>query len=383
MAAPIITLRDSADVELVPPIIFPGVLPGSPSAPIEIRAYNDFDAGGTDTAERLFFRASARNKGDDQFVSSGHPALDAYALQMRIIGSTTNVTAPLTAYLGVGPDQPFDLPDLPSPTGGVFTEVRIALPASSPPAVVEFALELERLLTVFVGKQVLNGIVAGLGDSASLYVVSKDGAVVPDSPESNFVDFPSIFYVVRGLAREPLQGLIEFDEFDGASAALDPGEGYISLVSLGLGGLTVTKGLKDTLGLDVTNRPEVPIGELAWTYVEKHEGLPIDPPKITDVAVPALFFGIDSGLVLTIGGGTAHSGGFRVRKTTPTAVGLAPNATNDVFLTGNDGSFVVTDGVDANRPDGDPVHLWRAVTDGATVTTLEDRRGAGVEVRGR
>ena len=86
---------------------------------------------------------------------------------------------------------------------------------------------------------------------------------------------------------------------------------------------------------------------------------------------------------MTIGGGTAHSDGFRVRKTTPTAIALTANATNDVFLTGADGTFVLTDGDDANRPDGRPVHLWRAVTDGSTVTDLEDRRGSGAEVRGR
>jgi hypothetical protein len=301
----------------------------------------------------------------DPFVNAGLEVLDSHAVRLSV--SPFSPVGAATSPLGLGAGTRLRLSVIPS---GNFMEfdVEIELPANVSASDVTVTLNAERVVSEFIGPHP-NGLVALLGDSTAFYVAESDGVVGPAAPADDTVLLPDATIVAQGVPIYDAAEALAFDDLDGSAVALGPGESYAALISYGADGRAVTKG---DLSAGTPAVPATPADHLARTTVVVPFGL-----VIVDVTglIPAEgnLKGEAAGFDLTISPGFANTGQNRVTPQTLTVLSLSgfPNAETDAYLDTGATFQLTPRGVPLT---GSPTPLWRAVTDGAGITSLEDLR---------
>ncbi len=365
MAAPILTITDGADVLIDSgnPLVTADAPPGATTSVGIIRVQN---AAAVDDAVGYGLLALAKLTATGaEFLQAGIEVLDIHALRTSI--SPLSPEGAPTSPLGLGEGTVQALPDIPS---GSFIEldVELKLPAGVSVSGVTFTLNVERVVSAFIGPHD-NGIVTLLGDGSVSYVADADDLVKAASPNDDTVLLPNSTIVAQGVPIFETAEALVFDDQDGSAQTLTPGDSYAALISYDANGRTVTKGDKSA---GTPTVPATPTGHLARAVVIVPEGLLI-ADVTPSIANEGNFLAAFAGFDLTISGGFANADEFRVTPQTAVTVSLSafPSASTDVYVTLN-AEFILSPA--GTPPTGRPLPLWRAITDGAAITSIEDLR---------
>ncbi len=366
MAAPVLSITDGADVVIDSgnPLVTADAPPGATTPVGIIRVHN---APAVDDAVGYGLLALAKLTATGaEFLQSGIEVLDIHALRTSI--SPLSPHGAPTSPLGLGEGTVQALPDIPS---GSFVEldVELKLPAGVSVSGVTFTLNIERVVSAFIGGDPGNGIVTLLGDGSASYVADADDVVKAASPNDDTVLLPNSTIVAQGVPIFETAEALVFDDQDGSAQTLTPGDSYAALISYDASGRTVTKGDKSAGAPTV---PATPTGHLARAVVIVPEGLLI--ADVTPlIANEGNFLGTFAGFDLIVSGGFANVGEYRVTPQTAVTVSLSafPSASTDVYVTLN-AEFILSPF--GTPPTGRPLPLWRAITDGVGITSIEDLR---------
>lgn len=388
MAQPVIRLFDSLGVEIAAPIAIGQAVPGVPTAELTFTVRNNSGGGAVvDPALGVYLVGTARPAGSSgAFVSTGNAFADAAALQARVISFSGGATGQATGFRR----SPLRLGDIPD-GGQVQIGIRVVATAAAATSDWEVALALEVNPWIplrDVGFEASGGFVYdGRGGGFSpdpdfTAVESVTGAFAAGTADDT-IDLPSVLrYYLAGqvLTWEPVPATLVFDDEDGAAAALASGEYYWAGLTLdGAAVLTVTKGLKALLPAVDGDKPVLPADELALAWVVVPFGLAIDT---IEVVYELGFFGQSQpgGLDVVIHPGIGASAGYWSRLETATEVTLADDATSTLWLLpGN--ALEITTAAGAYASERRSLPLWRFTAAAGVITSTEDLRQIGADVR--
>ncbi len=381
MAPPNLVARNAAGTSNLGTVTFTGVDPGTTSAPVAFRLFNDNTLGPVDVADNPRIGARALDPLSGEAKVSGLRAVDERWIQMRALGTgSAGSKQAATGWTPIGRGRFLELAPLP---GGDHhnLEVRFAPPSTAPNGQTQFLFDADadsRITAVEQGHTESDGpdgVLSGFGDGTVSEVI-LDGepkeSVIPDSQ----VNFPDLVWTHQGVPKVKLAHAITIDENDGSAVALGAGEGYWAVLSLGASGsVVVTKGNKAPTPLDEATLPATPAGEIFYAFLERQQGA-INQADITLVSEPGRWAFASTGLNVTIGPGRARVDNSLVRNSVSSALSV-PALTLGIkvwLLPDRDGILEVT--TDGSRPDPRALLLWEFDTDavGVVAATLVDRR---------
>lgn len=402
MAVPVLEFYDSLGV-LIPsgtPISFASVVPGTPTAEIEIELRNN-DAGSppVDAAENVKLRGYSRADGSSADPSlTGSAFQEDRALRVRVKSTGGEASAAVTGWRPLGSGNSLDLGRIPD--GGTVTlGVRIETTIAAALQDVEAFLSLETLPSTplpdgtfeALGNFVHDGNPAGADypDADFSQILDRGNtSITPNGPADDTINLPStISYTLQGTDEVLSTGSSStFTAIDGDAAALLATEAYFAVLTLGAGGgtgaLNVTKGSKAVAPLDDTDMPTLPSDEILYAVITVPFGLAIDTAEI-DERGQLGFFGVeeDGGLDITVGHGHGNVGNFLVKTTTETSLTLADASTLSLFVLPNGTLTTATTGTFPTE-DSRAMEIRQFTTAAGSITVNTDVRRFGTGTAG-
>lgn len=373
MSAPDLAFYDSGDAAPIGTLSL-SATPGTPGAATVLHLWNQKGGTTAETSRGGRLIVEARDPGETYWTGSGRQPVDERWFECRRTGATGTADPALDAWTPLGAGAWLRLQDLPV-NSAIYLEVRLNIPMTFPstaPVTVEFHLTVDDRDMLAMGgghsEDGQDGVFSGLGDGAFSALI-RGGAVVPSSTPDSNVQVPYFAWIAAGLPYAAAASSTAISGSDGAAVALASGEEYIALLAASASGIVVTKGLKASAGSAA--RPAVPAGQLPIAYVLRDFAGAIDSAHITGVAVFWRFPVTSSGLLATLGPGSARRDNFLVDLAYPRALpALTDGATNYVWLAG-DGPVVTTT---ADRPEPRALLLWELDTASGSVSAVRDRR---------
>jgi hypothetical protein len=371
MTPPSLAWYDSTDATIITTLALTDI-PGTTGAALELHLWND-NGGATPSETALNVRVliMERNPGETYFVGSGRPLTDGRWVQARIVGSAGGVVAILTGWVAIGAGASIPLPDIPD-NSSVKMQFRVVAPGTfmeSTAIEVTFSVQTTTSQAIGMGHTTdPDGVFSGIGDAYATFLI-VGGMAAPSGTPDNVVHLPYQAGVSAGVPWAVAATTETLSNTDSAAVALVSGEEYQALVTGGHGGLTVTKGLKATVGSSLT--PALPAGAVLVANVTVPFSAAIDASRIVSLALLTRYGFSSSGLIATVGPGDGRVDNFITHTNFPQLASLTDASTNRLWLM-NDGSIAVTQ--TAAPPVPGACLLWEAVTVAGAVTALTDRR---------
>lgn len=361
---PKLELYDAGTMDLYAGTDFGEVAAGGLSAEALIDLWNGRDGAPADDLLGASLRIVARDAGAVSW-DGAHPVLVGGWLEARVTGNGDALPAYSSPWAPVAPGAPLTVPTIPA---GTYREIGLRLRAPmGEPVAFEIGLEIDPAPVAYLAVPPgLQGVATEIGAAASYLVAG--GGLDPLAPEGAGFAVEESVAVVDGLPVYVAGGdqVVDGDAADGALVA---GEGYWITVEIGSAGLTLTKGNAGALPLDEALRAD-PVGGVLLGWVAVPFGLVVTAADVVSAEpAPGLFALSSAGLVATIGSGTGITSRSVVRWGTTSQAALSPSVTESVWLESS-GAVVVS----ATRPAAGGIELYSVTTDGAGVTSSEDRR---------
>lgn len=359
------------------PIVFTAQVPGLPSAAQTFHLWNHKGNPSGEDAPDVWSRVFSRDAGaSTSFFAAGHSVVDRRMIQLRVTGGLNGLTVTPTGWMAAGADAVPGLPEIPADAGLVL-DVRLVPPGSSPRVDAEVLLLFESAISqaLAVGSSLVagDGVICRLSDDQESGIVEV-GSIVEDSGgPSGDVEIFTWRWIHAGAPYSLWESIpYTVGLTDGAAAALGAGEVYVALLTLGAGAVTLTKGLKATLGSEVD--PESPAGELPMARIV----VPQAGISDSDISITARlgYYGLAAN-GLSIGAGRALVADYLTSHRKPELLpSLAVSSINRVWRA-RDGSTLVS--TTATPPDPSALLLHTIETDGggAHVEEIDRRRFLG------
>jgi hypothetical protein len=377
MTAPVLQWYDETGTTQNPTLAFTPDN-GTPGAEQTLRLYNDKDSSyAADTAPDVLITVLTRDGGSsDPFTATHSLAASGWIEARAVDASGAGIIVQVTPWTAVGGGRflatreiPSDCyrsiefrPNIPGGAGTVASEALARAYHSGESTVMEDG-------TYASGVQ---GIVCGLGDGATTGILDG-GALTEAGTPDNTVEVADVSWEHLGEPQTLLAHALTFNDEDSAAAALASGEAYPATLSLGAGPtVTVTKGVKGTAPLDVTDWPEPPAGEAFLGRVNVPFDATIETADIDQT--DRLFTGFaweSDGLEFYVHGGVAIIGGRLVRKSSRLSVTL--DASDTSWVWGHPDRTISATLTEAAPVPGALLH-YEVTTDGSGVTGVVDRR---------
>ncbi len=325
-----------------------------------------------------------------EWLTSNHPALDGYFVQVRWTGTANpsnvlGVEYHTTGWWAIGAGRHIPAGTLKSNTGR-RGEVRLVVPLRDGLAAI--ANVNARLVPIWEGQRqgcpaalqgaLGTGIITGTGDAQfSSWVVARR-ITASGSPDAN-VHASRGWWVDRGVDRRALAALNLACNQTSASGALTSGQAYKIVATQAFGSSsapTLTKGNRAASASAVI--PGVPAGHrlIAVIHVAYQAGgtSVISSANITQYAADGQFTPrVVSGRTIALGTGRALTAGGYLDDTAERQIPLAASSVTRAWLTGGGETQLVT--TDDEPPSEGAIPITRATTDATSVTLLEDLRG--------
>jgi hypothetical protein len=343
---------------------------GTPSDPILFEAWNRPGDAGADTATEISIHDLERRVGEVQWTQERDVTMHRW-LELRVTGTVGSgvIEDQAVDWTPVGQGRPFYLKPIPGDSGRQV-EARLNIPAGEQPDAIELRFRVVCALPAVplasgLHAAGLRGIPSGLGDGLASYLFAG-GGLSPSTVPDGHVRVADLVAVIAGERRFRI-GSAEAINDTASDGALAAGESYLLTVSVGAGGLTLTKGAKGAYPLPVGARPAVPTGELLLGYVEKRQGATITAGNITNAQTFGAFKFSADGLTATISGGEGLLDDRMIRRDGGTSLSLPPSSPFSIYLLPS-GYF------DLTRSDPRAALIFRGETDGAGVVSVEDVR---------
>lgn len=378
MADPVIRWYDDDDVAESGELQFLDAVGGIATAAQEKHIWNDKGGtAGADTAREVEIWALSRDVGETEYSLDDDAARDGW-LEGRLISQAgTGIEAQTTAWMPLGKAKKIFAKDIPSNTTR-HIELRMVAPASAGTVSKEFLVRLrcqraDTPLDMGHFESGARGVRTGLGDPDFTELLEGYALTETGTPDE-FVNVALGRRIAAGIPVVDLAHQIEFTNLDSASAALAAGQSYWAAITAGAdtAALTVTKGLKGTSPLSVSDRPALPSGERLVGWVEVPYGLAIATANITQTdRLYGCYAYTASGLNVTLHRGQSMADNRLIVHTGKAWEG-ALDASSTVYLWQN------ADGTFSTDLTGDPLGrgelLWVFTTDGSGITGVADRR---------
>lgn len=357
---------DNLNAEIVAPVAFGTISPGTPSTPVELRLINNLGSTGSDPLTNAHVLLLARDTGETSFVSGGKEYVDRFYLEIRIVGGYQS-SPQTTTWFPMGSGRFFSIPEILNDEGIRF-EIRVNPPADADPANPEVIFRAvqspSEFLQVGISESGPDGIYHGLGDAgASEHILAND--VLENGVPDQNVQTGLQVWVAAGDVYTKTDGLVNL----AVSAA---GNERYDLLSLKPDGtVETTTGTEVTAPVTNDDKPAIPAGNLPLAYVKVDDAGPISDSEIEQAYLRGYFGANGNGLNLEVGEGTAIVDNALVLRQTLSVLPLTPSTTNYVWML-RVGTFSVT--TTATPPENRALLLFEATTDGSSVTALVDRR---------
>lgn len=349
---------------------------GVPSTHVPFKVLND----GSQPVEGAYVVLYAETSpGSGVYRTDGQPAVDERMGRIEITGQDSSATPGQQVVLGqVQPVGHLAVALLPTILAGdwILGDFWIEQGGSSAGGgAINLKLEIANERTAyplpFGVSKVGNGIDTGRKQFRSFPIEGLE-FTASGSPD-NEVHVAAGRWLILGEEYEDADGEdIPFSANDVNSDTLAAGESYIAAISAGVGGFSVTKGVKDT----TPDRPSPPGDEilLAWITISYTGSTPIIQTSDIDQAftygryrpvAPA------TGLSVEIHAGEAIIADFGQVRQNKSSVALAASSLNRVWLEWTGVLTVTTSDV---PPTAGAVKICTAQTNGTDVTALTDTR---------
>lgn len=351
---------------------------GTPGTDANYGFWNNRGGTGAPTITGLHFVAIAQatdpTSGADIWVSRGVPVLDDYEIEARIVGGLSKTGVLSTDWVPLGRNRALFAPDLANDEG-VEIEWRVNAASDSASSGVRVALRpISSYSVPTAGGLVdsgLGGVLSGLGDSGSRYLVSFGGVTENSAAPDDYVELSDLVWIGGGRSRALLTHKIQITGVDGDSSALAAGESYIcALTAADDGTITQTKGSKSA---STPAKPSLPLGEepLAWVTRE-FDGIinDVDIEQIWEVGLIPLSTTTGS-LSVQLGKGMALVADSVIHRTGYDTLVLSASSTSVIWLLSDGTPSVQTDG---SRPQQRAEAVYEIVTDLTEVTSIKDLR---------
>lgn len=385
MASNLIYQNSGGTAELPAPD-FLNVDPGTNSAAIAFRLFNDDTGGAVDEATDPVITLR-QDDGSGNAVLLGLRAINERWIQVRALGTgSSGSTQPLTGWTALGRGRTFTCAPLPS---GEYhnLEIRYSPPATAPAGQILFLMDTEpgpvaTFLEQGHSDNWRDGILSGIGDGSWDEIILGGDVVEDDAGAGADVDIPDLVWRIDGVYQVKLAHEITTNDTDGDAATTSAGEAYYLLLTLASDGtITQTKGGKATAPLDpATDAPAAPVGEIQLALIERNDDGVINDADITQLSSVGGFKAVHTtgSLNITLGPGRAFVDNALARRGVDTAITLTASVTNSVWIL-PDGTFSVE--TDSTVPDPMALKIYELVTDGSGVTSEVDlREGVGGEI---
>ena len=356
-------------------------------AALEWLLYCDRGAAGAGPSNTWLYLRVEDPDNPGTWLTSGHPALDAQELQVRIIGSLNpggdpDFAAVLTGWTRLGAGAVLQLPAWRGDCA-VRCESRWILAVGSSGSQEPFAYELAvgqgappaAALPLLDG----DGIIAGIGDSTLTRWIDWL-AVTPTGTPDDQVHLVARRWLDGGVITYEAAADVTLNQTDGDSATLGSGEEYKAILTQAASSVTVTKGSKALAG--AATWPNQPAGEPLAARITVPYG--VSGSVITDAEIVSLVvadrFEVRAGVGLTaiVAPGRAVLARQYVASDLEQTVILTASVTRYLYLAAN-GDLSLETSLAAPSLGARP--LATIVTDGSGVTSLTDLRDTWREPR--
>lgn len=377
MAEPVLSWR-SSDGATVAPDLDLAIVAGVPSDPAARRQlHNDYGgAAGSETATEVAVSVMTCEQGTDAF------SFDDDAAAFGWIEARTVVGAVVGPWRSIGRNRWLLVPDIPA-EGHAIVEFRGNAPAGASTTARDVLLvtrcrEMSEPLADGLGDVAARGIVLGIGDPSSSFLL-EGGQIVPADPPDDTLSALPRSGLVAGVPFSLGSSTPEtLNQDDVDSVALTSGKVYVAGITQAAdGSITVTKGASVSAPGGPDDRPVLPDEPfLGWVTVRYQSGgtseILESDIDTSDVSRSGFWLQTStSSLVGELGPGLGFFGGRRVRVNSRRSVSFSASASNTVWITPG-AAIVVTTSPAAPMAGAAP--LWRATTDVAGVTAVQDLR---------
>jgi hypothetical protein len=360
---------------------------GVDSSHVLLKIMND---GLVDVVGAFVAMYAETSPGSGEYVSEGNPTVDERMGRFQITGQDSSATPGQEIVLGVvQPMGHLAVGLLPTIKAGdwILAEFWLSQAGSSAGGgavniKLEIANEVAAYPLPFGVSQVGHGIDSGRKQGRS-FLISGRAVTATGTPDDYVHSAAGSWLLIGEEYADGGAEATQFDQNDGASAALTTGESYIAALTQGIANApTVTKGLKGTIPAKPSPAPGEVI--LAWVTVNYTAGTTTIASGNIETS-PAygryLVVAPATGLTVTVHAGEAVIADFRQVRQEKGSIALTASVTNRIWLEWN-GEITVN--TSDTPPSAGAVMLAEAVTDGSNVTSLTDERtyinplGAGV-----
>ncbi len=382
MPNPILAWYESDDSALATALSF-SPENGTPTAEQTVHLWNDkAGSAGSDEATGVIVTALSRDDGSSDGYSFEDDAAAGGWIEVKVVdqGGTNEPDAQATGWVPVGKNRYLSLRDIPS-DGYHEIDVRMNVPAGVGVQAKEVLIRAtygaiaEPLADGFwhAGMQ---GVRTQLGDPGATILVSG-GATTPNAPADDKVDVATWHAIHAGVPTCKVTTEVTLNQTAG-DGALGAGEYYWAILSAKSDGtITTTKGNALTAPQDLTERGDVPAGEILLADVAVDYDAGGGAIALADIFTDRREYGCfnieysASSLDVTISPGEGIVYGTLIRRTSGYEVTLGATDTLYLWLTPT-GTVESTTSEVATTTGS--LLLWEATTDGSGVTAVVDRR---------
>ena len=356
-------------------------------AALEWLLYCDRSAPGPGPATSWLYVRVEDPDNPGTYLTSGHPALDAQELQVRIIGSLNPSSDPdfapvLTGWTRLGAGAVLMLPAWRG-NCAVRCESKWVLSVGSSGSQEPFAYQLcvgqgappAAALPLLEG----DGILTGVGDSTLTRWIDYVAVTASGSPDDK-VHLVARRWLNAGATTYEAAADVTLNQTDGDSASLSSGEEYWAVLTQVAGSITVMKGSKALTGAAVY--PDQPAGELLAAHVrvgyDAGGGAIADGDIVQGCVADRWEVRAGSGLTAIVGRGRGVIARQYVETDVEQTVALTASVTRYLYRESNGDLSLETT---LTPPTTGARALATIVTDGSGVTALADLRDGWLEGR--
>ena len=366
--APSLGWYDSSDVALT--TVSLSAVPTTPGTPVVIQLINWKDAPSGDPMNSARLVALFRNVGDTDFKDNGTEWADGHYLEIRFEADGWNNTLQQSDWVKLGTGRSLPLPDLIYDQGIKFS-IRLNVPAGVDIDSEEMSLRVVDSTSLALSEGITEsggeGIIVGVQDW-NRTEIAVGGDVTEDSPTTTGVSHPDYVWLSKGRPFTAVAADVSIPNAASGKARID----LLSLDADGSGTVTKTTGSEvDTPATD-SDKPAVPIGDIALAYVTAADAGNIVNGDIENVYSISYYAFSSTTLTATLSRGPhALIDNSLTYNSASQNASLTASTTNYVWLLPGGGLSVTTT---TDAPADRAILLWEATTDGSGVTATVDRR---------